>query len=102
MAKERNKRAAESSTSGSPLYLDKRGGPALKQMEEKRVSMWGVRRDLGVRSMQAEIEERVLRQIGHVLCMDNNCRMTEITLGWYAASVTPTPERKARHGTMEY
>ena len=51
--------------------MDKRGGPALKQMEEKRVNMWGVRRTLGIRSMQAKIEERVLRRIGNVLRMDN-------------------------------
>ena len=32
----------------------------------------GVRRNLGVRSLQAQIEESVLRWIGHVLRMDNN------------------------------
>ena len=82
--------------------MDKRGGPALKQMEEKRVNMWGVRRQLGIRSMQAKIEERVLRRIGHVLRMDNNRPMKQITLGWYAPPVAPTPERKQRHGTIEY
>ena len=54
------------------ILMDKRGGPALKQMEEKRVNMWGVRRKVGIRSMQAKIRERVLRKIGHVLRMDNN------------------------------
>ena len=29
--------------------------------------MWGVGRALGVRSMQAKVEERVLRWMGHVL-----------------------------------
>ena len=82
--------------------MDKRGGLAFKQMEEKRVSMWGIKRDLGVRSMQAKIEERVLRLVGHVLHMDNNHPTKQITLGWYTPSVTPTPERKARHGTIEY
>ena len=58
------------------IWMDKRGGPALKHMEEKRVNMWGVRRTLGIRSMQAKIEERVLRRIGHVLRMNNN-RLTK-------------------------
>ena len=84
------------------IWMDKRGGPALKHMEGKRMNMWGVRRALGVRSMQARIEERVLRWIGHVLRMDNNRPTKQITLGWYTPSVTPTPQRKARHGTIEY
>ena len=54
------------------IWMDKRGGLVLKQMEEKRVNMWGVRRKLGIRSIQAKIEERALRRIGHVLRMDNN------------------------------
>ena len=84
------------------IWMDKRGGPTLKQMEEKRVNMWGVRRKLGVRSMQAKIEERVLRRIGHVLRMDNKRPTKQKTLGWYAPLITPTPERKPRHGTIEY
>ena len=84
------------------IWMDKRGGPALKQMEEKRVNMWGVRIKLGIRSMQAKIEERVLRRIGHVLRMDNNRPTKQMTLGWYAPPVTPTPERKLRHGTIEH
>ena len=31
------------------ICMDKRGGPALQQTEEKRMNMWGVRRDLGVK-----------------------------------------------------
>ena len=84
------------------IWMDKRGGPALKQMEEKRVNMWGVRRELEVRSMQAKIEERALRRMGHVLRMDNNRPTKQITLGWYTPPVTPILERKARHGTIEY
>ena len=82
--------------------MDKRGGPALKQMEEKRVNMWGVSRKLGIRSMQAKIEERVLRRIGHILRMDNNRPMKQITIRWYAPPVTPTPESKPRHSTIAY
>ena len=33
------------------------------------MKMWGGRKSLGVRSLQAKIEERVLRRIGHVLGM---------------------------------
>ena len=52
--------------------------------------------------MQAKIEERVLRNIGHVLRTDNNRPTKQMTLGWYAPPVTLTPERKPRHGTIEY
>ena len=84
------------------VWMNKKRGPALKQMEENKVNMWGVRRSLGVRSMEAKIEERVLRRIGHVQRMDNNRPTKRITLGWYVLPVTPTPQRKPRHGTLEY
>ena len=71
-------------------------------MEENKVNMWGVRRSLGVRSMEDKIEERVLRRIGHVLRMENNHPTKLITLGWYVPPVTPTPQRKPRHGMLEY
>ena len=53
------------------VWMYKKKGPALKQIEEKQGNMWGVRKSLGVRSLQAKIEERVLRRIGHVLWMEN-------------------------------
>ena len=86
----------------SYIWMYRRGEPALKQMEEKRVNVWGVRRDFGVRSMQGKMEEGVLRRICHVLHMDNNRPTRQITLGWYTLSITPTPERKAKHGTIKY
>ena len=52
--------------------------------------MWEVR-SFGVRSIQAKIEERVLRRIGHVLRMENNRLTKRITLGWYVAPMIPTP-----------
>ena len=84
------------------VLMNKKRGPALKQMEENKVNMWGARRSLGLRSMEAKVEERVLRRIGHVLRMDNNRPTKRITLGWYVPPVTPTPQRKPRHGTLEY
>ena len=59
-------------------------------------------RKLGIRLMQVKIEERVLRRIGHVLQIDHNRLTKQITLGWHAPTVKPTPERKPRHGTIEY
>ena len=52
--------------------------------------------------MAAKIEERVLRKIGHVLKMENNRPTKRIALGWYVPPVTPTPQRKPKHGTLEY
>ena len=83
------------------VWMNRKKGPALKQMEEKQVNMWGVRKSLGVRSLQAMIEERVLRRIGHVLRMENTRPTKRVTLGWYVPPVTPTPERKPRHGILE-
>ena len=61
-----------------------------------------MRKSLGVRSLQAKIEERVLQRIGHVLRMENTRPTKRVTLDWYVPPVTPTPERKPRHGTLEY
>ena len=64
--------------------------------------MWGVRRKLGVRSMDAKIEERILRRIGHVTRMENNRPTKQTTLGWYVPPVTLMPQTKPRHGMLEY
>ena len=85
------------------LYMDEREertGP--KQMEERQLNMWGVKRSLGVRSLQAKIEERVLRRIGYVLRLENARPTKRVTFGLYVPPVTPTSERKPRHGTLEY
>ena len=82
--------------------MDKKGWSVLKQMEEKRVNMWGVRRDLRVRQLQAKMERRVMRRTGHVLRLDNNRPTKQTTLGWYTPPVTPLPQRKLRHSTIEY
>ena len=84
------------------VWMKKKKGPALKQTEEKQVNMWGMRKSLGVRSLQAKIEERELGRIGTVLRMENTRPPKRVTLGWYVPPVTPTPERKPRHGTLEY
>ena len=84
------------------VWRNKIRGPALKQMVDNKVNMWGVRRSLGVRSMEAKIEERALRRIGHVLRMENTRPTKRITLGWCVPPVTPTPQRKPRHGTLDY
>ena len=34
--------------------------------------------------------------------MENTRPTKRVTLGWYVPPVTPTPERKPRHGTLEY
>ena len=42
------------------LWINKKKGPALKQMEGRKVSMLEVRRNLGVMLLKGKIEERVL------------------------------------------
>ena len=46
------------------VQMDKKKGSAIKQMEGKQVNVWGVRKSLVGRSLQAKILERVLRRIG--------------------------------------
>ena len=84
------------------VWMNRKKGPELNQLEERQVNMWGVRRNLGARSLQARIEERVLRKIGPVLKMEDTRPTKRATLGWHVPPVTPTPERKPRHGSIEY
>ena len=42
------------------FWINKKKGAALKQMEGRKVSILGVRRNLGVRLLKGKIEERVL------------------------------------------
>ena len=65
------------------------------------MSMWGVRRSLGIKSMQAKNKERVLRRIGHVLGMESTRPTKRVTLGWFVPPVTPTPQRNPRCRTIE-
>ena len=66
------------------------------------MKIWGGRRSFGVRSLQAKIEERVMRRIGHILRMENNHPTKWITLGWYVPLLATTPQRRRRRGTLEY
>ncbi len=66
------------------------------------MNLWAVRRSFGVRSMQAKIEERVMRRIGHILRMEKNHPTKRITLGWYVPLLATTPQRRPRHGRLEY
>ena len=84
------------------VWVNTKGGPVLMQVEEKRVNLWAVRRNFGVTSMQAKIEERVMRRISHILRMENNHPTKRITLGWYVPLLATTPQRRPRRGTLGY
>ena len=58
------------------VWMRRNKGPGLIQMEEANINMFGVRKQLGVKSIECKIEERTLRRIGHVLRMPNT-RLTK-------------------------
>ena len=84
------------------VWVNTKGGPVLKQTEEKRMKIWGGRRIFGVRSMQAKIKERVMRRIGHIQRMENNHPTNQITLDCYVPLLATTPQKRPRRGTLEY
>ena len=68
-------------------------------MQEKKVNMFQVRKDLGVGSLKMKIEKRTLERIGHVLRMKNDRIVKQITLGW---PVILEDQRKHRQTTIYY
>ena len=60
-----------------------RNGAPLRQMQERGVNMWDVRKRLGVKSIRWKIEKRVLERIGHVMRMGNERLTKAMILGWY-------------------
>ena len=77
---------------------DKKKQP-LREMQEKKVNMFQVRKDLGVGSLEMKIEKRTLERIGHVLRMKNDRIVKQITLGW---PVILEDHRKHRQTTIDY
>ena len=61
--------------------------PPLKEMQEKKMNMYAVRRELKVGSLAKKIEMRSLTRIGHVLRMDNKRLTKQVTLGWPASEI---------------
>lgn len=61
------------------VWMDKKGGPALRQMAAAGINMFGIRRELQATSIRSQIEQRVLLRIGHVLRMDNS-RLTKVAV----------------------
>ena len=80
------------------VWSDKKKQP-LREMQEKRVNMFQVRKTLGVGSLEMKIEKRTLERIGHVLRMKNDRIIKQITLGW---PVILEDQRKHRQTTIDY
>ena len=62
------------------VWSDKKKQP-LREMQEKKVNMFQVGKDLGVGSLEMKIEKRTLERIGHVLRIKNDRIVKQITLG---------------------
>ena len=80
------------------VWSDKKKQP-LREMQEKKVNMFQVRKDLGVGSLEMKIEKRTLERIGHVLRMKNDRIVKQITLGW---PVILEDQRMHRQTTIDY
>ena len=57
-------------------------GQPLRQLQERGVNMFDVRRSLGVKSVGIKVEKRVLERIGHVMRMGNERLTKAVVLGW--------------------
>jgi hypothetical protein len=68
----------------------------LREMEEKGVNMFKVRKLLGVDSIGLKIEHRTLQRIGHVMRMQNNKLAKKVTLGWPTMTVNRTSKRRCQ------
>ena len=64
------------------IWMKKNQGPALIQMENMGINMYGIRGLMKVDSIRRKIEKRCLERIGHVLRMPNDRMTKKITLGW--------------------
>ena len=53
------------------VWSDKKKKP-LREIQEKKINVFQVRKDLGVGSLEMKIEKRTLERIGHVLRMKND------------------------------
>ena len=80
------------------IWSNKKKQP-LREMQEKGVNMFQVRKTLGVGSLELKIEKRTLERLGHVLRMKNDRVVKQITLGW---SVILENQRKHRQTTIDY
>ena len=55
----------------------------MRRMKEVGMNMIDVRGMLGVRTLEAKIEKRVLERIGHVMRMGDERMTKAVVLGWY-------------------
>jgi hypothetical protein len=76
------------------IWMDKKGGPGLKQLEAKGVNMFGVRKELGVDSIRWKVEKRLLERLGHVLRMPGERLAKKVVLGYYPRETESTPKRR--------
>ena len=74
----------------------------LKEMEEKHVKMWDVRRQLGVESIRTKIEIAHLRRIGHVLRLPDDRLVKRMVLSWNAEVEGFTKARRRQQTTLSY
>ena len=73
----------------------------IKEMQEKSINMFGVRKQLTIDSMELKIEKRHLIRIGHIRRMSNNRLTKQLVLGWPAPEILDQ-HRKARQTTIGY
>ena len=63
------------------IWSNKKKQP-LREMQEKGVNMFQVRKTLGVGSLELKIEKQTLERLRHVLRLKNDRVVKQITLGW--------------------
>ena len=61
--------------------MERKEKQPLREMQEKKVNIFQVRKNLGVGRLEMKIEKRTLEGIGHVLRMKNDRIVKQIALG---------------------
>ena len=79
------------------IWSKKNKGPVRIQMETEKVNIFEIRQMLGIESLQAKIERRVLQGMGHVWRMPNDRLTKGVCLGWYRKE----GRRTGKHTTIK-
>ena len=74
----------------------------LTEMQQKGVNSYGIRQELGVRSVQAKVEEQVLTWVGHAARMGEERLAKVASQGWMKVEDPPKGRRGAAGGVVGF
>jgi len=72
------------------IWRDPIAIPTLIQMQQRHTNSYGIRRQMGIKSVKQKIETRTLERIGHLLRLPDHSLVKKVTLGWDAGHTSTT------------